>query len=94
MLKNFKYVTILHDDEGDRISFAEDELLYSLDELSPEKPFAVSLIFLGLIPNRGISFTDENNITRYFTISLSGKGETEYPSILVVEYFPSPSTRR
>ena len=45
---------------------------YSTDELTPEKPFVVTWLEIGSIPHRGISFVDENNVTRYFTMSRSG----------------------
>jgi len=46
--------------------------LYTKDFLMPERPLLVKTTFFGSIPNNGISFTDTNGKTRYFSVSQSG----------------------
>ena len=70
--KNFKFIVVGYREYGDEIKFFEEDVLYSLDELTPEKPLVVMWLEQGTIPQRGISFTDENNNTRYFYLSQSG----------------------
>lgn len=47
--------------------------LYSVDELLPKKPLVVGTVFQGAFPTRAISFVDENNTTRYYSLEMSGK---------------------
>lgn len=58
-------------DENGNLSFSTEEL-YTLKELSPECPLVVGMTFVGLIPNYGISYVDEDGVTRNFTIEISG----------------------
>jgi hypothetical protein len=59
--------------EDNNLSFNASNVLYSIDELSPEKPLVIGTVFHGDFPTRGISFVDESNTTRYFTLMMSGK---------------------
>ena len=68
----FKFIEVEFIPDEYSYSFEVKSVLYSTDELTSEKPFAVTWLELGSIPHRGISFVDENNVTRYFTISRSG----------------------
>jgi len=61
----------------------EMTVLHSLDELSPKKPFVATWLELGSMPHRGISFVDENNITRYFYISMNHANNGSEPLLLV-----------
>lgn len=81
-VKDFKFIEVAYKEEDSNISFFENKVLYSLDELSPEKPFIVTWMEQGAIPHRGISFVDETNTTRYFYIAMSGKDG----SLLLVEF--------
>jgi hypothetical protein len=60
--------------------------LFSIDELSPEKPFVVQLLIPGSTPAYGISFVDENGDEKYYTINMSGRGEEEGPPYLLLEF--------
>jgi len=85
-VEDFKYLEILLTDcVGDMCSFDIVEELYSINELRPERPLVIGMVFMGSIPNRGISFVDETGTTRYFSINQSGRDgslfllEFEYP---------------
>jgi hypothetical protein len=67
--KDFKFIEIGYDED----KYFESAVLYSLAELTPEKPFVVTWIEWGALPRRGISFSDENNVTRYFYLARSGE---------------------
>jgi len=69
-LRDFRFIEIGINPETGPLFFA-GSVLHSADELLPEKPFIVT--WLGRdMPHRGISFVDKNDITRYFSINLSG----------------------
>ena len=59
-IKNFKVLS-LH--------FKE---LYTKEVFRPDRQLLVKFTFFGSIPNNGISYTDPNGKTRYYSISQSG----------------------
>ncbi|RRD94203.1 hypothetical protein EII17_09610 [Clostridiales bacterium COT073_COT-073] len=59
-------------DENGKESFVIEEV-YGMDVLDPNRPFIVGVHFAGLIPNNGISFTDEDGNTRTFMLYPSGE---------------------
>lgn len=77
VIKDFAFITVDHDDTGGKLSFLPGDTLFSVDELSPEKPFVVKLLIPGSTPAYGISFMDGNGVERYFSINLSGRGADE-----------------
>jgi len=81
-VKDFRFIEVGYKDENMNVTFFENKGLYSLEELSPEKPFVVTWMEWGSIPHRGISFVDETNTTRYFYIAMSG----ENASLHLVEF--------
>ena len=83
--KDFKFLAIAWREGNQYANFYETTELYSLDELSPEKPLVATWLNLGTMPHRGISFVDENNITRYFYITLNQADNGNEP-ILLVEF--------
>ena len=58
-------------DENGIFTFSAEEL-YSQPELTPERPLEADLVFLGDIPNNGISFTDADGNVKYFSVDMSG----------------------
>jgi hypothetical protein len=58
-------------DENGIFTFSAEEL-YSQPELTPERPLEADLVFLGDIPNNGISFTDTDGNVKYFSVDMSG----------------------
>ncbi|MEA4895463.1 MAG: hypothetical protein VB064_09375 [Oscillospiraceae bacterium] len=77
-VKDFRFIEVGYKDEDINVN----KVLYSMEELSPEKPFVVTWMEWGSIPHRGISFVDETNKIRYFYIAMSG----EDGSLLLVEF--------
>lgn len=85
VVREFKYVELCYSDpasDNSAFRFYIDKVLYSADELSPEKPLVVTMLLDGAIPNRGISYMDESGTTRCFTISMSGQDD----SLLLKEF--------
>lgn len=82
LVKDFKFIEIGFEERDSNIVLLEDKVLYSLEELSPEKPFLVTWMDQGTIPHRGISFVDESNEVRNFYITMSG----EDGSLLLIEF--------
>lgn len=65
--------------------------LYSMDTLTPAMPFVVTWMPQCALPNRGISFTDGENVHREFSIGVSG----EDGSLFLTELIPQiPSSER
>ena len=58
-------------DENGIFTFSAEEL-YSQPELTPERPLEADLVFLGDIPNNGISFTDADGNVKYCAVDMSG----------------------
>ncbi len=65
-LKDFKFLAM---DESEELRV--EETLYSLSELTPEKPLVVATYINDATINRGISFTDSEGNTVYYVIELS-----------------------
>jgi len=84
-VKDFAFITVDHDDTGDKLSFLAGDTLFSIDELSPEKPFVVKLLIPGSMPAYGISFVDENGVDKLFSINLSGRGIEEAPPYYLLD---------
>ncbi len=85
-IKDFAFISVDYDNAGDKLFFLAGDTLFSVDELSPEKPFVVKLMIPGSVPAYGISFVDENGVERYYTINLSGRGEEEGPPYILLEF--------
>ena len=73
-VRNFRFIEI----NGATIEFIVERDIYTLDKLLPEKPFVVSWQARGSSPHRGISFTDENNVTRYFVFHYDARGYSPF----------------
>lgn len=52
-------------------SFDIGEILFTLDEFTPEKAFVAETYFAGVIPQRGISFKDKDGVSYYYTLDIS-----------------------
>ncbi|MBK5262792.1 MAG: hypothetical protein JJE17_09525 [Peptostreptococcaceae bacterium] len=81
-VSDFKFSRINFDESNGGVNYIEDEVLYSQNELNPEKPLVVWVSFPGTLPQRGISFVDESGKERRFVINMSG----EDGAILLSEY--------
>jgi len=80
-VRNFRFIEISYNFDTDPYETIVSNVLYSLEELSPETPFVVTWRQWGIFPHRGISFVDENGTTRYFSIDMS----TESGSLMFTE---------
>ncbi len=68
----------LHVEEGENgLQYVIDQELFSVDELTPDKPFVVKMLFVGLFPTYGVTFEDENGQERLYTINAAGIGPEE-----------------
>lgn len=68
-------------------SYAEAEVFCTLNRLSPDIPFLLSIVFYGDMTTYGVSFLDESGAQRHYALSVSGKdGE-----LILEEYIPSAS---
>ena len=54
-------------------SWQMSEVLYTMDELTPERTFLAQVVFWGDMTTYGISFTDADGTQRHFAVSISGK---------------------
>lgn len=70
--REFRYIAVELDMQGDEIVFLEGETRYALDVLTPETPLVVSADFPGSMPTQGITYLDETGAKRCFYISQSG----------------------
>lgn len=85
-VKDVRFLIIYFDESGEAesLNFYVSKTLYSKDIILPEKSLVVGTVFEGLLPTRAISFVDENNLTRYYSLNLSG----EDGSIILIELVP------
>ncbi len=74
-VKNVRFLEISFDETGEKddTNFIVNKVLYSKNVLLPETPLVVGTVFHGSFPTRAISFVDENNTTRYYSLDMSGK---------------------
>ena len=71
-LRNFKFLSIAWQDFNEDGAFFSAEELYSLGALTPERPLLVQTSFPGDMPTTGISYTDADGVTQYYSVSESG----------------------
>lgn len=77
-VEDFKFIEIGFEEKDSDIIFLESEVLYYLEELTPEEPFLVTWMEWGSFPHRGISFIDETGATRHFYLGMSGEDGSLY----------------
>ena len=74
-LRDFRFIEV--DADLELVALFPGQVLYSLDELTPETPFLTTWMLQSEASiHRGISFVDDEGITRYFAIHASGYGGT------------------
>ena len=83
---NFEYIRLGQRlGPNDEFLFYPDDVLYSADELTPEKPFFVkTFIHVGTLPHYGIAFTDSGNVRKHFWINENMADEG--PQFLIREF--------
>ena len=60
------------------------EVLYTMDELDPDRAFLAQVVFWGDMTTYGISFTDADGAERHYAVSISGRDG----SLVCAEYLP------
>ena len=76
-LYSFKFVSVEVDETEAGIQYSIGNELYSVDKITPEKPFLVRIQIAGLLPTYGIIFKDQNNDERFYTINMKGTDTSE-----------------
>ena len=71
-IKNFKVLSLHFKDFSDGKPVFLVKELYTKDVFHPDRQLLVKFSFIGSIPNNGISYTDGNGKTWYYSISESG----------------------
>ena len=72
-VQNFRLLalTVTDVDENGKMSFDKQEL-YSQTALTPERALRVELTFVGDLPAYGISYTDDEGVTKEYSVEISG----------------------
>jgi hypothetical protein len=71
---DFEYIKVGYEVIDDNVVFFPEYVEHTIGELTPEKPFIVKTYgHYGTLPQYGISYTDANDLKRYFYIFESGK---------------------
>ena len=86
-ITNFKFIEVGFSNDLENFYLYDAGTLYSLDYLTLETPFVVYGLPWSSIPQRGVSFVDENGDTRSFAVSISGYDG----SIVIGEIYNSPN---
>jgi len=87
-LSDFRYTAIQLDFTQAAIHIIEHDVKFRINRFNPEYPFVVNWRDVGTKPHAGISFTDENDVRRYFAI-VANNAEPEEDNrgaILLIEY--------
>lgn len=86
-LKDFAFITVNFKEVGNALIYSVGKILFSAQELTPEKPFVVKMLFIGdVAPSYGISYTDNNGAKKYYTLNLDGRGIEEAPPYFLLEF--------
>ena len=65
-------------------NYTMQEVLYTIDEMDPDRCFLAQVVFWGDMTTYGISFTDADGAERHYAIMVSGKDG----SLVCTEYLP------
>ncbi|MBE6988726.1 MAG: hypothetical protein E7432_08155 [Ruminococcaceae bacterium] len=68
-LTDVRFLSLTHDG----INIVEDKVLYEINELTPDKPFILGIVFYGDMTTYGVSFKDENGVNLLYSIYTSGR---------------------
>ncbi len=70
--KDFNFFNVGYKEIDGEFEFYQKDILFSIDEWTPEVPIVVSTIIAEGIPARGISFVNEQGIKEFYLITWSG----------------------
>ncbi|NLY73329.1 MAG: hypothetical protein GX079_06530 [Tissierellia bacterium] len=71
-LSDFRFIRLIFDVIDDEYILSEGESVFGLDEWNSKEPILVKTYVMGTVPDIGITFTDEDGVSRYYYISVSG----------------------
>ena len=71
-LTDFEVATVTFGDEG----YVPEEVFYTLDQLTPEKPLVMDLPFPGDLSAYLVSFRDSSGSDHFYLLSISGRNGT------------------
>ncbi|MDR1869578.1 MAG: hypothetical protein LBQ82_06295 [Treponema sp.] len=92
-VKDFSWLSVsINFDDNDELFYEIDKVLYSIEELHPEKPFVASWTEVGIMSCFGFSYRDEDGQKKYFVGRTGNYGEDpeeyEGPAFVYGEFFP------
>lgn len=83
---NLKTFNIAPDPSNTRtMSYIISDIGDGPESFTPSDKFIMAATFAGMIPNNGVSYTDERGKTRYFSINISG----EDGALFLLEFYPN-----
>jgi len=89
--KDFSWLSISFAEDPD-FTYKIDEELYSIKELSPQKPFVVTWQEVGIFAHRGFSYRDESGQKQYYSLHEGNYGQDpeEYggPDLVARRFYP------
>ncbi len=89
-ITNFKFFSIndeyfMDSTEAVTSPLVIDEILYTISSITPEKDIVISTYINDAVANRGVSFTDANGVTHYFSINYNTIGLPDTESIYLAK---------
>jgi len=79
-IKDVNITSLKYEEHG----FIVDSVLYTIDKIDNNTAFVIGVVFYGDMTTYGVSFTDLNNETHYYSLSQSGFDG----SLVANEYIP------
>ncbi len=73
IVKDFDFTTVKYDDTGDEFTFSEGDVLFSLDEFTPDKPFVADIFSPEIFPVNGMCMASGGTFSFRRTAGVSRK---------------------
>lgn len=70
VLTDVQFSSLGYDDDG---NYQVAEILYTLEEITPDMPFVAGVVFYGDMTAYGISFNDSSRQRHNYAVSISGR---------------------
>ena len=92
-VEDFSWLSLTFEfDDIDGLIYDIDEVLYSLEELTPQKPFVVTWQEVGIMSCFGFSYNDKNGEKKYFVGRVANYGmdteEYDGPDFVIQQFIP------
>jgi hypothetical protein len=93
-VKDFSWLSLsINFDDHDELFYEIDQVLYSLKELHPQKPFVATWVEVGIMSCFGFSYRDKDGQKKYFVGRVGNYGgdpeEYDGPVFVVGQFFPT-----